>query len=166
MAYGGSVTGVCHYCGCRQVPLLRDYIAEHARATDAGDSCLRAVARGDLDAARRHLGLMAAELRAHWEGEENGVFTVMAAREEMYADYVAPLVEEHRELDALLSRIDLTVAADVAELRNAVHELHEHISKEEDSLFPAALIELSGDDWDVSMDAWSRAHPGQELIAD
>ena len=157
---------MCHYCGCRQIPLIRDYIAEHERATDAGDSCLRAVARGDLEEGRRQLALMAAELRAHWEGEEKGVFTVMAARDEMYADYVAPLVEEHRELEALLERIDLSAPDDVAALRTAVHELAEHISKEEDSLFPAALIELSGDNWDSSIAAWSKAHPGRELIGD
>lgn len=157
---------MCHYCGCRQIPLIRDYIAEHERATDAGDACLRAVARGDLEEGRRQLEMMATELRSHWEGEEKGVFTVMAARDEMYAEYVAPLVDDHRELDALLRRIDLAVPADVARLRTAVHELADHISKEEDSLFPAALIELSGEDWDASMAAWSRAHPGQELLPD
>lgn len=155
---------MCHYCGCRQVPLLRDYIAEHDRARDAGDSCLRALARGDLSEARRHLDVMAAELRAHWQGEEEGVFRVMAARDEMYAEYVTPLIQEHRELEALLERVDLSVAADVEELRTAVHELAEHISKEEDSLFPAALIELSGEDWDASIEAWSRAHPGHDLL--
>lgn len=133
---------------------------------EAGDSCLRAVAHGDLDEGRRQLDLMRAELRAHWAGEEGGVFAVMSARDEMYADYVAPLVEEHRELDALLVRLDLTVREDLEALRHALHELAEHISKEEDSLFPAALIELSGDDWDASIAAWSQAHPGQELIPD
>ena len=157
---------MCHYCGCRQIPLIRDYIAEHDRARDAGDSCLRAVARGDLDEGRAQLERMAAELKAHWQGEETGIFTVMAARDEAYADYVAPLVDEHRELEALLARIDLSVTKDVAELRAAVHELGEHISKEEDSLFPAALIELSGADWNAAIDAWSAAHPGQELLPD
>jgi hypothetical protein len=25
---------MCHYCGCREMPLIRDYVAEHERATD------------------------------------------------------------------------------------------------------------------------------------
>mgnify|MGYP000868967509 CR=1 FL=1 len=157
---------MCHYCGCRQIPLIRDYIAEHARATEAGDSCLRAVTRGDLTEARRQLDLMAAELQSHWDGEEKGIFTVMSARDEMYADYVAPLVVEHRELAALLARIDLASPDDVAELWTAVHELAEHISKEEDGIFPVTLTELSGPEWDRAIAAWQAAHPGQELIAD
>lgn len=155
---------MCHYCGCRQIPLIRDYIAEHDRAREAGDSCLRAVGHGDLALARHQLGRMAAELEAHWRGEEAGIFTVMSARDSSYADYVAPLIEEHRELSALLARIDLSVPADVHALREAVDELAEHISKEEDSLFPASLIELSGADWDAAMDAWAVAHPGEWLI--
>lgn len=155
---------MCHYCGCRQIPLIRDYIAEHDRAREAGDSCLRAVAHGDLTLARAKLEVMIAELEAHWAGEEAGVFTVMSARESSYAEYVAPLIDEHRELSALLARIDLSDAADVRALRTALDDLGEHISKEEDSLFPAALIELSGADWTAAMDAWAAAHPGQRLI--
>ena len=51
---------------------------------------------------------MAEELRAHWQGEENGVFTVMAARDEMYADYVAPLDDIRFTMEALLDLEGLT----------------------------------------------------------
>ncbi|AYG79405.1 hypothetical protein DWB77_01519 [Streptomyces hundungensis] len=40
-----------------------------------------------------------------------------------------------------------------------VGELHEHIAREEDGLFPASLTALSGDEWDRSMAAWRAAHP-------
>ena len=43
-------------------------------------------------------------------------------------------------------------------------DLHEHIAKEEDGLFPASLTELDGEDWDTAIDAWHRAHPGQPMI--
>jgi hypothetical protein len=33
---------VCHYCGCRQMPLIRDYVAEHERATELGADAVRA----------------------------------------------------------------------------------------------------------------------------
>lgn len=54
--------------------------------------------QGDLDAAREFVSAMGDALGRHWKGEENGLFRVMAAREQDYADYLAPLIVEHREL--------------------------------------------------------------------
>ena len=52
------------------MPLLRDYIAEHERATNFGGEAVRAIDRGDLRRARYLLGEMATELASHWQGEE------------------------------------------------------------------------------------------------
>ena len=84
---------MCQYCGCREMPLLRDYIAEHERATNFGGEAVRAIDRGDLGHARHLLGEMATELASHWRGEETGLFRVMAG-EEMFAQHIAPLVRE------------------------------------------------------------------------
>ncbi len=81
---------MCHYCGCREMPLIRDFIAEHERAINFGGDAVRAIDRGELDRARILLGEMATELTAHWQGEETGLFRVMA-REEMFAEHIAPL---------------------------------------------------------------------------
>jgi hemerythrin-like domain-containing protein len=83
-------------------------------------------------------------------------------REEEFADYIAPLIEEHRELAEFLATVDVSYASDQQQIRLAVTELHEHISKEEDGLFPASLTALSGRDWDEAMAAWYDAHPGAE----
>jgi iron-sulfur cluster repair protein YtfE (RIC family) len=147
------------------MPLIRDYIAEHERATDLGGDAVRAIEHGDFDLARRLLTAMAAVLASHWQGEEEGIFTVMG-RDEEYADYIAPLVREHRELADLLASVDVTDEEDQHRIRNAIDELHEHISREEDGLFPASLIALSGRDWDAAISAWQSAHPGAELISD
>jgi iron-sulfur cluster repair protein YtfE (RIC family) len=154
---------VCHYCGCRQVPLIRDYIAEHEEVTDLGGRALRALGHDDVETAHGLVARMREVLRSHWEGEENGVFTVMARHDELYADYVAPLVQEHRDLEAFLAAIDLTNGEHRARLRREMEDLAEHISREEDGLFPATLVTLSGDDWDTSIAAWEAAHPGQRL---
>lgn len=151
---------MCHYCGCREMPLIRDYVAEHERAGNLGGDAVRAIDRGDLTEAQALLGALLVELRAHWQGEENGIFAVMMGEPE-YDAYIAPLVEEHRELDELLTTADLAVAGDRQRIRAAVEELHEHISKEEDGLFPASLTALGGADWDAAMAAWREAHPGQ-----
>lgn len=156
---------MCHYCGCRQIPLIRDYIAEHERVTDLAGDAVRAIDRNDLETARRCITEMAAALASHWQGEENGIFHVMR-REEEFADYIAPLVSEHRELAAFLATVDVADGADQERIRTMVAELLEHISKEEDGLFPASLTALSGRDWDEAMAAWHEAHPGETLIGD
>ena len=156
---------MCHYCGCRDMPLIRDYIAEHERATNLGGDAVRALDHGDLDTARQLLARMGDELRSHWQGEEQGLFTVMG-RDELYAEHIAPLVREHRELEQLLREVDLADGADRERVRTAVFELYEHIAKEEDGLFPASLTALDGDEWDAAMAAWQDAHPGHRMIAD
>ena len=156
---------MCHYCGCRQIPLIRDYIAEHERVTDLGGDAVRALDAGDLQKARRCIDAMAVGLASHWQGEENGLFRVMQ-REDEFAGYIAPLIAEHRELAALLGSVDVSDRQDQQHIRVAVTELLEHISKEEDGLFPASLTSLSGRDWDEAMDAWHMAHPGAELMGD
>lgn len=156
---------MCHYCGCRQIPLIRDYIAEHDRILDHGDRALRAVDEGDLELAAEQVRLMHAELRSHWPGEEDGVFAVLMD-EPLYREHIEPLVAEHRELDALLADLDVHESDGQAALREQVEELRVHISKEEDGIFPVTLTELSGPEWDRAMAGWYAAHPGQQLIGD
>jgi iron-sulfur cluster repair protein YtfE (RIC family) len=147
------------------MPLIRDYVAEHERATDLGGDAVRAIEHGELQKARQLIAEMASELESHWHGEENGIFAVMRSQKQ-YADYIAPLVKEHRELAELLTTVDIDDPADQERFRVAVAELHEHISKEEDGLFPASLTTLRGDEWNVAMKAWQEAHPGETMIPD
>ncbi|MEU1433340.1 hemerythrin domain-containing protein [Streptomyces sp. NPDC005786] len=149
---------MCHYCGCRDIPLIKEFIAEHESVTDAAGGALRALDSGDRALAAELVARMGRELRAHWQGEELGLFAVMSADAE-YAGYIDALVREHRELAAFLGEVDLNRAEDVVRLREAVDELYHHIAKEEDGLFPASLTALSGDEWDRSMTAWRTAHP-------
>ena len=146
------------------MPLIRDYIAEHERVTNLGGDAVRAIDDHDFETARRQLAQMATELASHWEGEENGIFAVMQRNDAAYADYIAPLVVEHRELADLLSTVELSDPADQRRVREAVRELHEHISKEEDGLFPASLTALSGAEWDAAMSAWQEAHPNDSPL--
>ena len=78
---------------------------------------------------------------------------------------IAPLVREHRELAQLLATVDITKTDGQQAIRDAVSGLYEHISKEEDGLFPASLTALSGDEWDASFEAWHAAHPGRRMIS-
>lgn len=157
---------MCQYCGCRQMPLIRDYIAEHEQIVDAGNEALRAMARADGEAAGGSLALMQELLTSHWAGEEAGVFSVMSEIEDSYAAYVDVLVHEHRSLAAFLDGIDVSLAAHRERLGFEVRALAEHIEREEDGLFPASLTALSGSQWDRAITAWKTAHPGREMITD
>ncbi|MFJ8043527.1 hemerythrin domain-containing protein [Kitasatospora sp. NPDC096147] len=149
---------MCHYCGCREIPLIKEFIAEHESVTDLAGKAVRSLEQGEHAEAGRLAARMAEELRAHWDGEERGLFRVMATDPE-YAGYVEALVAEHRELAAFLERLDLGSASQRAEFVAAAEELHHHIAKEEDGLFPAALTALTGDQWDAAMAAWRSVHP-------
>ena len=156
---------MCHYCGCRQIPLIRDYIAEHELVLDLGTRALEEAGRGALDEAQATVAQMRAELVTHWQGEEEGVFALMR-EDELYREHIDPLIAEHRELDALLARLDMTLAEDRGRLRDEMDELRIHISKEEDGIFPVTLVELSGPEWDAAIAAWARAHPGRTITVD
>ena len=156
---------MCHYCGCRQIPLIRDYIAEHEHVLDLGERALEEMGRGALDDAQATVDQMRAELRSHWQGEEDGVFALMRG-DELYRQHIDPLIAEHRELDELLRTMDVREEHQLAVLQEQVAELRVHISKEEDGIFPVTLVEFSGPEWDAAIDAWQRAHPGQQLIQD
>ena len=156
---------MCHYCGCRDMPLLRDYIAEHERVVNLGGAAVRALDRGDQHQAGILLASMADELGSHWRGEEDGLFAVMAS-DELSAQHIEPLVREHRELAALLESVDLSDPTNQDRIGRAVDDLHGHIAKEEDGLFPASLTALGAEEWDAAMAAWQEAHPDRHMIAD
>ena len=82
----------------------------------------------------------------------------------LYAERIGPLVREHCKLEVLLGAVDLSDSADLDRIRTAVFDLHEHIAKEEDGLFPASLTALAGDEWDASMEVWHVAHAGNRMI--
>lgn len=119
---------------------------------------VRALKQGDIAAAQGLLRDMATVLRAHWRGEENGLFAVMRQDDE-YTGYIEDLEREHRDLDWLLDTAELVDGDDRQTFLDAEDELHRHIAKEEDGLFPASLTTLAGDDWDRAMAAWREAHP-------
>ncbi|MFF1415636.1 hemerythrin domain-containing protein, partial [Streptomyces sp. NPDC058289] len=59
---------MCHYCGCREIPLIKEFIAEHEAVTNAAGDALRALDAGDLPRARALVAEMTAVLLAHWVG--------------------------------------------------------------------------------------------------
>lgn len=149
---------MCLYCGCRDIPLIKEFIAEHEATLELATEAAEALRAGAVLRARGRLDLMARQLEAHWRGEEDGLFAAMGD-DPQYSEYLDELVTDHRRLRALLGEADPAVALDRARLLAAFDELQLHIAKEEDGLFPASLTALSGTQWDAAMAAWQRAHP-------
>jgi hemerythrin-like domain-containing protein len=149
---------MCSYCGCRDIPLIKEFIAEHEAMLEAAADAAEALREGAALRARGRLDLMARQLEVHCSGEEEGLFAAMYD-DPQYAAYLDELVAEHSRFRALLGEADPAEAADRARLLAALDDLRLHIAKEEDGLFPASLTALSGAQWDASMAAWQRAHP-------
>jgi hemerythrin-like domain-containing protein len=142
------VADVCDYCGCRALDAIAALTAEHDLVVNLAGEARRAVLAGDLDLAADRARAVAAVLEPHTVVEEGALFPAMAAE---YADHVTSLIGEHRAIeDVLAESVELTPTDPTwpARLTAVLRVLREHILKEEDGLFPAALSELDPAQWD------------------
>lgn len=119
-------------------------MAEHEDIVNLAGDLRRAAATGDAQAVSVALDGAVAHLQPHTGAEEKGLFTVLRRSPE-FTDHIATLCDEHDRLDELAAQIR---AGHLEQIDTFVHELREHINKEENGLFPAAAIEMTGDDWD------------------
>ncbi|HZC72614.1 MAG TPA: hemerythrin domain-containing protein [Jatrophihabitans sp.] len=139
---------MCEYCGCQNVDVIAELTAEHDALRDLGRELGLAADAGDLvragDLARR----MLAVLGPHTAVEEGGLFPALA---DQFAEPIAALVDEHRAIEPVLT--GLAAGTPTADWPTSVHTvlntLFEHILKEQDGVFPAALAMLSAADWDA-----------------
>ncbi|MET9347358.1 hypothetical protein [Streptomyces termitum] len=63
---------MCRHRGCRDIPLVKEFIAEHEAVTDLGGDAVRALDAGDWARAAEFAAGTAVLLRAHWAGEAPG----------------------------------------------------------------------------------------------
>jgi len=77
--------------------------------------------------------------------EQVGLFAEMA-KDELFTEHVASLCAEHDQLDADLAAI---TAGDLTRISTMITLLNNHIDREENGLFPAALAYLDDDQWEV-----------------
>ena len=67
-------------------------------------------------------------------------------KDELFTEHVASLCAEHDRLDADLKAIE---AGDLASIPTMLTLLNNHIDREENGLFPAALAYLDDAQWDI-----------------
>jgi hemerythrin-like domain-containing protein len=146
---------MCEYCGCQQVDAIAELTAEHDRLRDLGRDLSVAANRGDPAAARTAASAMRALLEQHTYVEERGLFPLLAGE---FGPQLQALVDEHHAIEAVLA--DLAAGTPEPGWRHATHlalaHLFDHILKEQDGVFPAALATLTPAEWDA-VDAARRA---------
>ena len=89
--------------------------------------------------------------------EEQGLFPALAAG---FPDHIAALRAEHRQVGPVLGEASAGIRADPAwpaRLVAALAMLREHIFKEQDGVFPAALATLTTAQWEAAEAVRARA---------
>ncbi|MGW3044747.1 hemerythrin domain-containing protein [Kitasatospora sp. NPDC001159] len=138
---------MCEYCGCQSLATIRELTDEHEAVVNLIGAVRAAHRDGDVsrmaEAARR----ITAILGPHTEVEEHGLFPALAGE---FPDHIAVLEAEHRRIEAVLGEAAAVLPPDPTwpqRLLDVLGLLREHILKEQDGVFPAALASLSPDQW-------------------
>jgi hemerythrin-like domain-containing protein len=135
---------MCEYCGCQDIPAIAKLTAEHDDIVALMAQVAEALAGGDAEGAAQVCKQLLTVLRPHTTVEEQGLFPAMRGE---FADQVEALQAEHRAIEAMLAEPP-TNAEWPRRLTAALHQLREHILKEQDGVFPASLAILAPEDWD------------------
>ena len=136
---------MCSYCGCRNIPMIAQLNAEHDAIVNSSYALEIAFRDQDVEAARVACKELGELLHPHTRREEYGLFAEMK-KDELFTDHVASLCAEHAELDSELEAIE---AGDLASIPKMLTLLNNHIDREENGLFPAALAYLDDTQWDT-----------------
>ncbi|MGZ4614691.1 MAG: hemerythrin domain-containing protein [Actinomycetes bacterium] len=140
---------MCEYCGCQALTAIAELTAEHDLVVNLAGEARRAMDAGDLDTAADRARTIAATLVPHTAVEEGALFPALA---DEYGDHVTGLIAEHRLIEGVLAEAATATPSDPswpARLEHALWVLREHILKEQDGVFPAALAVLGPAQWDA-----------------
>jgi hypothetical protein len=140
---------MCQNCGCLASTLIEELTREH----DAIVGLIRAVGEqvvaGDMRAVAETCCAISALLAPHVIVEEEGLFP------ELFREFpgrLEALTHEHRQVERVLDEAAYGVPADLLwpeRLREVLGILREHILRDQDGLFPAAIISLDADQWEA-----------------
>ncbi len=141
---------MCEYCGCQALESVRILTEEHDQVANLIGQARSARRRDDLASHTDHCRAIVAILGPHTRVEEDGLFPAMAAD---FPNQIAALVDDQRHIDAVLaSALDGSAVSDLdwlEQVEAVFVVLREHILREQDGVFPAAVATLTGDQWDA-----------------
>lgn len=138
---------MCEYCGCQALDAIAILTAEHEEALNHIRTAERGLAAGTADIVVGASHALQVLLEAHTAVEEQALFPALAPE---FPEQIAALHREHELVGAALEEAGRAAPADDFEhrLSHALRVLREHILKEQDGVFPAALSALSPAQWD------------------
>ena len=140
---------MCEYCGCQDIPAIGQLTDEHDAIVAVISHVRSELDGGQVDAAAHWSRRISALLAPHTAVEEEGLFPALAGE---FPDHVATLRAEHRIVEAVLDEATDGTPADPtwpSRVTEALYLLREHILKEQNGMFPAALTSLDPADWDA-----------------
>ncbi|MFF9624783.1 hemerythrin domain-containing protein [Streptomyces griseosporeus] len=140
---------MCEYCGCQAVASLDQLTREHDTVVRLISHVREAHRNGEVTRLAQLAREIAAVLGPHTEVEEHGLFPALAPD---FPDKIAALEAEHRRIESVLAEADGPFLTDPTwpdRLIETLGVLREHILKEQDGVFPAALAVLDTDQWET-----------------
>ena|SRR5680860_1053147 len=138
---------MCEYCGCQEIAVIGELTREHDTVVALISRVKSSIAGQQLEDAAASCRQISALLAPHTVVEEQGLFPEMA---DEFPDHIEVLRSEHREIEKILGEASEVVPDDPTwpgRLLGGLHLLREHILKEQDGVFPAALAALDADQW-------------------
>lgn len=141
---------MCSYCGCQAITVIGRFMAEHDDIVNALTRLRSSCASQHQDEVADAVAVMERLLHPHAHAEEVGLFATLRADAE-FTEHVDRLCAEHTDLDAHLLLLREGEYTQFAVFERA---LRAHIDHEDNGLFPAAAIALSGADWE-QVEAWT-----------
>jgi len=139
---------VCEYCGCQQIATIAELYREHDGVAAQVGLIRSALAGRRLEDVAACCLQILVILGPHTVVEEDGLFAEMT---DEFPDHIGVLRSEHREIERVLGEAADGPPDDPTwpdRLPDVLRLLGEHILKEQDGVFPAALIALDPDQWE------------------
>jgi hemerythrin-like domain-containing protein len=140
---------MCEYCGCQAVTAIDELTREHDHVVNLIGDVRAAHTASDTARMAELARQITSVLGPHTQVEEHGLFPALAAD---FPDHVAALEADHRRIEAVLGEAATGTPADPTwpgRLTDTLDRLRDHILKEQDGVFPAALANLGAAEWDT-----------------
>ncbi|MEU6548808.1 hemerythrin domain-containing protein [Streptomyces sp. NPDC046915] len=154
---------MCEYCGCQSLETIEELTREHDEVVRLISHLRSAHQEGGVPRMAEVAREISRVLGPHTQVEEHGLFPALAGD---FPEQIAALEAEHRRIEAVLAEAaDGATPSDPAwpdRLMEAMAVLRDHILKEQDGVFPAALANLGTEEWEV-VEA-TRAKAGSALV--
>jgi hemerythrin-like domain-containing protein len=140
---------MCEYCGCQALTAIDELTREHDLVVNVIGEVVAAHRGTDTVRMAELARTIAAILGPHTAVEEQGLFPALAND---FPDHVTALKTEHRRIELVLAEATTGTPTDPTwppRLVAILDLLREHILKEQDGVFPAALATLGTADWEA-----------------